>query len=175
MHVQDANDDEMKMVNEGDENIYIILGIDHEGKQKQFGLPKSQLAKHLNRGSNIKLAQFLGIVAPGLVLADHIFQGLKRPMCVGGNMNADREKLVFSWKPAWDYWWNESYRFDSKRLEFRESPDGKVFVVVVSRNEAKETYPSVDYWIERWFWVRRSTTLQRAPTEWETRFEKKLK
>ena len=90
-------------------------------------------------------------------------------------MNADKKKLAFSWKPDWDFWWNEAYRFDSRQLEFREAPDGKVFVVNASPNNNKQLYPSVDYWIERWYWVRRSNTLLKAPTDWENRYDSKLK
>jgi len=164
-----------RQIDENGEKIYLVVGVDHTGAEKTFAVPKRQLEKHHHRGSNIKLAQFFAIVVPGLVIAEHIFQGLKRPLCDGDNMDGDKTKLAFSWRPEWDYWWNEAYRFDCRRLEFREAPDGKVFVVNVSPNVVKSLYPSVDYWIERWYWVRRSNTLLKAPTDWESRYESKLK
>jgi hypothetical protein len=166
---------EMRLVDENNEKIFVISGVDHVGAETHFGFPKASFQKIYNRGSNVRLAQFLGIVVPGIVLVQHVFQGLKRPMCVGNDMEADKQKLVYTWKPEWDFWWPDRYKFDARRLEFREAPDGKVFAVIISPNNAKELYPSVDYWIERWYWVRRSDTLLKAPTEWERRYESKLK
>jgi hypothetical protein len=157
------------------EKLYLTVGVDQNGEQKCFAISKRELEKLRNRGSNIKLAQFFKIVVPGLVLSEHIFEGLKRPLCDGTDMNADKTKLAFTWKPAWDYWWNEAYRFDDRQLEFREAPIGKVFVVNASPNKDKTHYPAVDYWIERWYWVRESSTLLKAPTDWENRYEKPLK
>ncbi len=165
----------MNLITENDDIIYITEGVDHEGKVRQFGIPKDQVERIYNRGSNVKLAQLIGIVFPGLVLAEHIFQGLKRPLCDGDDMNGDKSKLAFTWRPIFDYWWNEADKFDSDKLEFRDAPDGKVFVVNISPNKAKDKYPSVDYWIERWYWVRRSNTLLKGPTDWENRYEKRLK
>jgi hypothetical protein len=166
---------ELVQIEEDGEKLYLIAGVDHTGKEKRFGIAKSNLAKIYQRGSNVRLAQFFKIVVPGLVLAEHIFEGLKRPLCDGTDMNADRRKLAFSWKPAWDYWWNDAFRFDDRQLEFREAPAGRVFVVNVSPNGDRARYPSVDYWIERWYWVRQSTTLLKAPVDWESRYEKQLK
>jgi hypothetical protein len=165
----------MRQIAENGHLIYLIDGNDQSGKTKVFGIAKDELERHHQRGSNVKLAQFLLLVAPGLILAEHIFRGLKRPLCDGEDMNADKAKLAFSWRPDFDYWWNERDKFDSRRLEFREAPDGKVFVVIASPNSKKNSYPSVDYWIERWFWVRRSQTGPKAPVDWETRYEEMLR
>lgn len=166
---------ELKQIKENGEFLYLVDGVDPVGQVKNFGIAKRELEKIYNRGSNIRLAQFLKIVVPGLVLAEHIFQGLKRPLCDGKDMNAADSKLAFSWKPEWDYWWNNADRFESRELQFRESPDGKIFVVIVSPNSKKNNFPSVDYWIERWSWVRQSGTLAKAPVDWEIRYDKKLK
>lgn len=166
---------ELKAFSVEGEVIYLVDGVDHTGEVKQFGAPKNQLDKLWLRGSNVVLAQFLGIVVPGLVLAEHVFRGLKRPLCDGEDMNADRLKLVLSWRPAFDYWWSDTNRFDDSKLEMREAPDGKVFAVIVTPNGMKDKFPSVDYWIERGFWVRRSNTLLKAPIDWENRYVEKLK
>jgi hypothetical protein len=168
-------DEGVRQIEENGEKLYLVAGVDHTGAQKVFGIPKRQLEKHHHRGSNVKLAQFFAIVVPGLVLVEHIFRGLRRPLCDMGDMDADKAKLAFSWKPAWDYWWREADRFEDRRLESREAPDGKVFVVNVSPNAVRQLYPSVDYWIERWYWARRSNTLLKAPVDWENRFDEQLK
>lgn len=129
----------------------------------------------MDRGSNVKLAQLFGIVDCGLILVKHIFHGLKRPLCDGEDMNADKLKLVFCWKPAFDYCWHESGRFDDAKLESREAPAERVFAVIVSPNQNRAKYPTVDFWIERWFWLRESKTLASAPTEWENRYDGELK
>jgi hypothetical protein len=165
----------MKPIQEKGEIIYLIEGVDHAGEQKVFGLPKNQIEAHWERGSNIKLAQLFGIVDQGIVLVEHVFQGLKRPLCDGEDMDADRLKLVFSWKPILDYCWLEANRFDDSKLETRQAPVGKVFVVILSPNKVKDAYPSTDFWIERWYWVRESNTLAKAPVGWEDRYDIKLK
>jgi hypothetical protein len=166
---------DVRVLQENSKSLFLITGVDHTGSEKQFSILKTELEKIHKRGSNVKLAQFLGIVVPGLVLVQHIFQGLKRPLCVGNDMEADKTKLAYSWRPEWDFWWQDRYKFDERRLEFREAPDGKVFVVNVSPNRSKQLYPTVDYWIERWYWVRRSDTLLKAPTDWERRYDRQLK
>jgi hypothetical protein len=169
------HDGDLKLVEENSEKIYLFEGIDHTGDTKLFGIPKQQIAKIFERGSNISMAQFQMIVVPGIVLVEKIFQGLKRPLCDGNDMNADRLKMAFCWRPAFDYWWNEADRFESSRIEFREAPDGKVFVVNVTPNQDKVHYPSPDYWVERWYWVRRSPNDLKCPVDFESRYEKQLK
>jgi hypothetical protein len=115
------------------------------------------------------------IVVPGIVLVERIFQGLRRPLCDGDNMHADQIKQAFCWRPAFDYWWKEADRFDNSRIEFRESPDGKVFIVNVTPNQDKTHYPLSDYWVERWYWVRRSTNDLKCPVDFENRYDRKLK
>jgi len=165
----------MRQTTENGKIIHIIEGVDYTGQQKLFGLPKSQIVAIRNRGSAIKLTQLVKIVDGGLVMAKCFFQGLNRPLCVEGDMDADRLKLVLSWKPHWDYWWNEKDRFDSAKIEFREAPVGRVFVVIASPNKDRGAYPTADFWIERWCWVRESNTLANAPISWEDRYDKKLK
>lgn len=175
METPDIESGGLVQIKESGDFLYLVTGVDELGQEKKFAIAKRELEKIYNRGSNIRLAQFLKIVVPGLVLAEHIFRGLKRPLCDGKDMDAADSKLAFSWKPEWDYWWNNADRFESRELQFREAPDGRVFVVIVSPNNKKSDFPSVDYWIERWSWVRQSVTLAKAPVDWENRYDKKLK
>lgn len=166
--------DDPKQITESGSLIYLVEGIGPDGKVAQYGMGKSQLRTIYDRGSNIRLAQWLGLVAQGLVLAEHIFQGLKRPLCDGDDMEADKRKLAISWRPGLDFWWTETDRFDSGKLAFRDAPDEKVFVVNASPNRRKDQFPSVGFWIERWYWVRESNTLKGAPVDWENRYDRKL-
>jgi hypothetical protein len=164
----------MNHIRENAEEIFLIEGIDHTGKIKQFGIPKRQILDHYERGSNIKLAQLIALVDPGLIEVEHIFEGLKRPLCVGDDMNADKFKLAFCWKPIHDCWWTQGNRFDGI-IEIRAAPEHKVFVVNVSPNRVKVNYPTPDYWIDRWYWVKESDTLSGAPVNCNERYVKQLK
>jgi hypothetical protein len=90
-------------------------------------------------------------------------------------MNADGSKLVFCWTPAFDCWWSDSSRFDPTKLEIRDAPEERVFVVIVSPNSMKAKYPAVDCWIEHWNWVRRSDVVASAPEDYQNRYSEQLK
>jgi hypothetical protein len=138
---------------------------------RKLAVTQKQLGRYATMGTTTGLAQFREIVAPGLILAKHVFRGLKRPMAVGGNMYADRDKLVYSWKPVYDYEWpGNQFREPPCRLT---PPAGRVFVVVVTPNSSNQ-FPEVAGWIERWNWVRESTDLPCAPIEHADRYEEQL-
>ena len=136
-----------------------------------LAITQTQLGRYASMGLMSGLAQFQRIVAPGTILARHIFRGLKRPMSVGGNMLADQDKLVYSWKPRFDYEWPGD--------RFRDPPVGRephprrVFVVVVTPNSSGD-FPMVDGWIERWNWVLGSDDLGGAPINYSERYEEQL-
>jgi hypothetical protein len=135
-----------------------------------FGIPHEQLGACATRGELTKLAQFIKIVAPGLVTAQHIFRGLKRPLFAHNNPRADEAKLVYSWSPTSDYEWRGGRQGRPKSL----GPlPGRVFVVIVTPNDTNK-FSEITGWIERWTWVLESRTLTNAPDNHETRYERKL-
>jgi hypothetical protein len=164
----------LEVITENGNVIYLVDGKDSTGEVVQFGITKNQLATRVQRRQTVRLVQFLNIVEPGLILAKHLFQGLKRPLCYGDDLNGDTEKLVYSWKPAFDYDWKEIRRFDSSEIERRIPPLNTVFFVIVTPNKSPQTYPSVKYWLEHWSWVGEAPDLASAPIDWNERYNSKL-
>jgi hypothetical protein len=148
--------------------------VDRAGSEDRIGtlaITQKQLGAYATMGLTSGLAQFQRIVAPGIILARHIFRGLMRPMSVGGNMCADRDKLVYSWKPRFDYEWpGDRFKYPPVELE---PPAGRVFVVLVTPNSSDQ-FPMVDGWIERWNWVLGSDDLFAAPIKHSERYEEQL-
>ena len=145
-----------------------------EKKEVKIGILKPDLAKHAHRGLFSSLGQFLGIVEPGLIIAKHLFVGLKRFLYCDGRMDGDHEKMLYCWKPAHDYQWvGDPY---SGRLKQFKPPDKAVFVVIVSKNEGKHKtdYPSIYGWINRWNWVDVDLSENDMPINYKTRYEKQI-
>lgn len=138
----------------------------------KLGRMVADLGKCASRGESTAIAQFYKIVMPGLILAKHIFKGLERPLYLEGDMEGDANKLVYSWKPKWDYEW-EGDRFHGGPA--RKAPiNTRVFVAIISPNNDKGEFPEIAGWIEHWNWVKENSSLDAAPVEWETRYTEKL-
>lgn len=165
----------LKLFHENGEILYAIDGLSPEGKEWRFAIRKVDIAQIRMRGTWVRLVQLLNIVSPGLIMAKHIFRGLKRPLCEGENMHADETKLTYTWKPIYDYDWEERHRFDAEEIRQRPAPPGKVFVVTASPNIDTVRYRSVDCWLNRWNWVQESLTLSQAPVNHESRYTECLK
>lgn len=140
-------------------------------KTGTLAITQEQLGRYAIRGMGTSVAQFYSIVAPGIILARYIFRGLRRPLSDNGDPHADRQKLVYSWKPARDYEWHGN-GFTGGPVEMGP-PDGRVFVVLVSPNSCAD-FPEVDGWLERWNWVRADHLRADAPTDAENRYEDQL-
>lgn len=117
------------------------------------------------------MGQLYGIVCPGLIMTQHVFQGLKRPMLVSDDNSADKAKYAFTWAAKKDA------RLAGDRfnltVEQMDAPPGRVFVVYISPNQMLEDYPAIWGWIEHWAWVAAHPDLQGAPIEWDTRYDEK--
>lgn len=126
------------------------------GKRKQFSM----------------IAQFYGLVIPGLILSSHLFQGLNRNLYCDNEFNGDAGKYVFSRKPAYDYYWEGG---TTGREVKKLAPASQVFVVVVSKNiKHQEKFPDVDGWVDHWNWVDEDPYLSEAPINWIDRYESKI-
>ena len=81
---ESAISSEPQVINKDGDVAYLIDGwaVDRPDNAAvvQFGVLQTDLMKRNDRGQISSLAQFDGIVAPGLILAQHIFRGLKRPL-----------------------------------------------------------------------------------------------
>jgi hypothetical protein len=135
----------------------------------RFGIRSDTFGRYVNRGLATAIAQYYGLVQQEIMQAKHVFRGLKRPLALDENMNADRNVLIYAWLPLNDYQWVGS-RFEG-RPECRAVQAGRVFVVLV-REEPEEH--GVSGSIEKWNWVREDPILTCAPVGWEQRYEQKL-
>ena len=73
---------------ENNQSIFIIDGPDPDSTfAKSYGIPKRRLNELKQRGNNVKIAQLIGIVDPGLITATAIFKGAKRPLHYNGDQN----------------------------------------------------------------------------------------
>ncbi len=138
----------------------------------QFAIMVKQLGRCADRGESTAIAQFYGIVRPGLILPKHIFQGLERPLYTKGDMEGDTDKLVYSRKPTKDYVWSGD-RFSGK-IDEREPLADRTFVTIISPNRDNEKFPGIEGWIEHWNWVVEDGELDAAPIDWQERYGQKL-
>lgn len=116
------------------------------------------------------IAQFWGIVEPGLILAEYCFRGLKRGLHFDGDHDAAEKIVVYSWKPKHDYEWDKD-QFSGRIVE-HAAIQGLVFVVLTRPFSAEED--GVFGVILRWNWVRESSVLHYAPIDYKDRYEEKL-
>lgn len=116
------------------------------------------------------VAQYYGIVQDGMVGAQHVFHGLRRPLMLGLNKHADEAVWIYSWSPPLDYLWVGN-RYNGDPVP-RKPPPGNAFVVIVRTEDPNEL--GVTGSIERWNWVREHPTLPHAPIAWEQRYDEKL-
>jgi hypothetical protein len=121
------------------------------------------------------VAQYYGIVQDGILDAKHAFMGLNRPLMHAGDMEADRNVIVYSWRPKIDYTWTGG-RFEGAPIP-KNPPPNRVFVVLVRQENQPDNYPgfgSIFGSIERWNWVTEDPDLQCAPVDWNHRYKQKL-
>ena len=165
----------VNQIHEGGHFIYIAHGLNPDGTPAVFGITKTQISDFLQRGSYVPLFQLMKIVEPGIKLTKHIFRGLKRPLLCDDDSEADKKKLVYTWKAEFDYDWDYKKRFHLDDLTRRAAPHGRVFAVFVTPNGEKSRFPNIDYWLNRWTWIHEATDLGGAPINYSDRYDEKLK
>jgi len=139
--------------------IHIKVGI----RQDTF----QQLVHHY---FSTAVAQFYGLVQPGLVPAVHAFRGVKRPLLHAGNLNADSGVIVYSWRPEFDYVWVGN-RSEGHPAEKTPAPN-RVLVVLLREFPVDEFGCRGS--IEHWNWVAEDPYLPQAPVNWAERYSKRL-
>lgn len=142
-------------------------------KEAQVGVTHDTVASLKSHGARARFFQLQSIVASELIDAKHIFQGLNRPMFSDGDMAADGNKLVYTWKPRYDY---DRDDFDPEKPKKHYFPKDKTFVVIVSpmRDIHRHDYPMIEGWINHWGIVDEDEHLDEAPVDWQNRFKRKL-
>jgi len=164
---------EPQTINKNGEVAHLIDGWSVDDPENpevvRFGILKVDIMKLHGRGQNSALGQFYSIVTPGLIMVRHIFRGLNRPLCTDDCMEADTKKLIHTWRPRYDFYWDNGPR----RLP---AVANCVFVVLISKNERHhlEKWPEVYGWIDRWNWVYEDAYLSEAPLNWFSRYGEKL-
>ncbi len=118
-----------------------------------------------------EIAQGYGIIVQGMIMARHVFRGLKRGVYDGSDENQGPKKLAYSWRPAYDcLWLGDKF---SGRIERVNPPKDRVFVVIVSPNSAVNVGTPAG-WINRWNWVYEDELLKEAPIDWQKRYDRKI-
>ena len=135
----------------------------------RLGIRPETFQQYHKRGLWTPIAQFYGIVQHGIAQAQHLFRGLKRPLMLSGDMNADKTVLAYTWRPLDDYEWAGD-QFDGWPVR-KTPPLNEVFVVLVREEEPNEH--SVFGSIEHWNWVREDPELPDAPVDWRQRYDGK--
>jgi hypothetical protein len=135
----------------------------------KLGLREDSFQQLLRNNLATAVAQYYGIVQDGLLHAVHAFQGLKRPLMHGEDMEADKSIIVYSWRSDVDFVWSGS-RFSGNPVR-KTPPPNRVFVVLV-REEHNDS--GIFGSIERWNWVREDPIIPHAPLNWEERYATKL-
>jgi hypothetical protein len=138
----------------------------------EFGVKSETFQCLTERRLFSSIAQYYGLVQDGMQQTRHMFRGLKRPLAVAGNMNADQDVLIYSWKPRVDYEWVGTF-FNGLPVE-RAPGNGMVFVVLVHIHGEFDEGSGVKGDIVKWNWIREDQQLAEAPVGWEHRYEKHL-
>lgn len=145
-----------------DELLFVKLGLREESFQ--------QLSRH---NLPTAVAQYYGLVQDGLPQAVHAFKGLNRPLMLAHDMEADKNVVIYTWRPVEDYVWMGG-RSEGKPVA-KIPPPNRVFVVLVREENAD--FPRVGRVIgsvEKWNWVKEDPRLPHAPVDWESRYNARL-
>lgn len=160
-----------------DQKLYIIDGPDPNGplgSGATFAVAESKINELRARNRRVPLIQLFHIVEPGLILAEHIFRGLNRPLLYEADTEGDASKFVFTWRAKRDWDFADGKRFDPDGLREMPHPPGKIYAVIATPN-TRTQYETVSYWIDRWFWVDEATDLPGAPVDYKERFLQHIK
>lgn len=136
----------------------------------RLGVRTETFRRYAARGLATAIAQYYGIVQEGMGHARYLFQGLKRPLMLGDDMNADQSALVYTWRSSVDFEWHGAPQ-DGYPVERVPRP-GRVFAVVVRPEEANEV--GINGSIERWNWIKEDPKFAEAPIGWPQRYDRKV-
>ncbi|WP_299618189.1 hypothetical protein [Pelagibius sp.] len=166
----------MKLIDQPGGSIWVTDAPDWNSSDPhathRIAVTPESLHARAERGLRHVLGQMYGVMCPGLIMAEHVFQGLKRGMSVGDDHDAAANKLAITWAAQRDATLTGD-KFNPT-LSFVDAPPNRVFVVYVSPNEMLKEFPSVFGWGERWTWVAADPDLPGAPIDSETRYDSRL-
>ncbi|KWT82958.1 hypothetical protein [Candidatus Magnetominusculus xianensis] len=159
--------------------VYIVDGWDLRNglpEVVKYGILETDIRKRSERGQSDELIRFFMLVTTGLIMAKHVFSGLKRNLFCDNCMEGDRQKYIHSWKPKKDYEINpEGFGPYGNKVKEFDAPNNRVFVVITSKNKNHiNQFPIINGWIEQWNWVEEDAVLDGAPLKWADRYEEKI-
>ena len=163
----------MKVLNQPKGNVLVAVGpsTKDDNKMSNYALHKDSLRKRIDRNFRWQIGQLYGNVCRDLESTNFIYEGLKRPMHVKNNSDADKQKWAFVTNSKYDHRF-EGDKFGTEgELSRVLAPARRVFVVLVSPNDSTEDYPNVDGWIEHWSWVKADPNDMKRPKEHFERYE----
>lgn len=136
------------------------------------GISFRRIRNTAERSLSHTLGQLYGIVVPGLIMTQHLFQGLRRGMHLDQDADAAGKRLAATWAAKRD----AVLRGDksASRVEFMEAPPNRVFVVYISPNQMITDFPDIYGWAEHWTWLAADADLAGAPVDWKARYDLKL-
>jgi hypothetical protein len=144
----------------------------HSGAPLKIGIAQGAIKLRADRGLRHMVGQLFGVLGPGLVMAQHVFQGLKRDMYVRNDSHADVTKFAITWTHPRD----AVFAGDpvAGRLEYLPAPKDRVFGVYVSPNGMLKDFPSIFGWAEHWTWIAADPNTVGAPVDWVERYDKRI-
>jgi len=144
-------------------------------KEGKLAITAEALKVRYRQGLGVQIAQLYQLVLPGLILTRHVFKGLRRPLYCDGSDAGDKEKLIYTRRPAFDSVLAKDPGTGLQEAVRRAAPPNEVFVVIVSPNiRHKNKFPRVDGWIEHWNWTKEDLGLPEAPVNWIDRYDEKI-
>ena len=133
----------------------------------KVGIDINALKQMANRGQATQVAQYFTLVREGLILAKHIFEGIKRPLYSNSENERDEGFYIYTWKPSKDAIWNS----ETNTVEHVPAPRKTVFTVIVKADDA---HPDLIGMLQHWSWVLEDESLSEAPAEWNNRYNSKV-
>lgn len=142
------------------------------GKPLLIGITPDAVKLRTGRGLRHMTGQLYGVLGPGLIMAEHVFRGLKRDMRVRDDNNADAKKLAVTWAAPRDAVFAGG-EFDGT-LSFTPASKDRVFCVYISPNEMLQEFPSIFGWAEHWTWIAADPGTAGAPIGWRERYDSRI-
>lgn len=142
---------------------------DDREKVVNLGVRHVTMQRATARHRRTLVAQYFGIVRD-VRHAQHLFQGLNRPLLDGDDMKGDQGVLIYSWRPTHDYLWIGS-QFDGSAAQVTP-PARRVFVVLARQYKEPDEHGVIGS-IEHWTWVEEGT-LPGTPVDWNARYARKI-
>ena len=137
----------------------------------KIGVDKRQIFAAANRGQSWVIGELYGVLATGLISAQHVFQGAKRRMLVNGNGDADQSTYFFTWRANRDA--QAVDKPTGLELVFYDAPVSAVFCVMVLANH-DPAHPEIFGWARNWSWLDADPLKIGAPEGWEDKYDRRI-